>query len=298
MHRLAKYVMSGRAQAVSVAVILALLGFLFPPIALASAAVVALVALRKGIEQGLIVMGWGGLAIAILAGLMLRAPLAGVVYALAQWLPVLVFAQVLRRTASWPIVMTALAITGLVLVVAVHLLVPNVASVWLEVLQQGLGSLLQKAGMTPADVSDAIHRAAHYATGALAVSLVLSVSLSLILARSWQAALYNPGGFREEYTRWRLGIPLAALAALLVLLAFMFHNDELIELVMVVLTPFLLQALGLIHGLIRQSGMHTGWLVGIYVLLFVAPPQMGALLSAVGVIDSFADLRTRLRRGS
>ncbi|OBS08729.1 hypothetical protein [Acidihalobacter prosperus] len=295
--RLAAFVMSGRWQAVVAAVLLAVAGVLFPPLALISAAVVALVTLRHGFDQGLIVLGWGGAAIAALAALLLGAPLTGVIYAVAQWLPVLLFAQLLRGSASWATVMTVLAAVGLAIVLGVHLLVPDTAQVWTELLQRNLGELFKRAGMGPAEVTATIARAAHYATGAFAMSLVLSVSLSLMLARAWQASLYNPGGFRDEYTRWRLGVVLAGFAALLVVLILVMHNALLVELAMVVLTPFLLQAIGLLHGLVRQGGMSVGWLVGLYVLLFLAPPQMGSLLAAVGVVDSFADLRTRFRRG-
>lgn len=297
MARLAAFVMSGRTQAVGIAVLLALLGLVFPPFALASAAVVALVALRRGVEQGLIVMGWGGIVFAMLSGLLMKAPLAGVVYAIAQWLPVLLFAQLLRRTASWAKVMTGLAVIGLILVLGVHLMVPETTTMWLGVLKQGLSDLLRRAGMSPTDVSATIHRVAQYATGAFAMSLELSISLSLMLARFWQASLYNPGGFRDEFTKWRLAPLLAGVAALIVLLMLVLHLSMLVELAMVVLTPFLLQALGMVHALVRQAGMSVGWLVGLYVLLFLAPPQMGALLAAVGVIDSFADLRSRLHRG-
>ncbi|WP_083251155.1 hypothetical protein [Acidihalobacter yilgarnensis] len=259
---------------------------------------VGLVVLRHGIDQGLIVMGWGGVAMAVLAGLILSAPVAGAIYAVAQWLPVLLFAQLLRRTASWSWVMTTLAAIGLVVVLGVHLLVPNTTEMWLGVLQQGLSGLLQRAGMSPTDVSTTIERAAHYATGAFAMSLVLSVSLSLMLARAWQASLFNPGGFRGEYTAWRLSHWLAGVAALLVVLVLVMHNALFVELAMVVLTPFLLQAIGLLHGLVKQGGMSIGWLFGLYVLLFLAPPQMGSLLAAVGVIDSFADLRGRFKRGA
>lgn len=301
MRRLAAFVMSGPAQAVAAVVLTAVGGVLFPPIALLSAAAVALVVLRHGLNQGLIVAGWGALAMAVLAGLAAGGPAAaaaGLLYAAIQWLPAIVFAQVLRQTASWRTVMTGLTLFAVAAVVGAHLWVPDITEKWLDVLQRSLSGLLQRAGMSPMEVSAAIERAAHYATGVFAMSFVLSVALSLMLARAWQAQLYNPGGFRDEYTSWRLGYWLAGVAVLLVALVLLMQNDVLVELAMVVLTPFLLQAIGLMHGVVRQTGISVGWLVGMYVLLVLAPPQMGSLLAAVGVADSFANLRGRFGRGA
>lgn len=293
MHRLASFIMAGRTQAVIVAVLLAVAGAMFPPIALFSGAVVGLVTLRLGPDQGLIVLGWGSIALAILAGVLLGSPAAGLVYAIAQWVPVMLVALVLRRTGSWSMVMTALAIAGAAVILGVHLWIPNATTMWTGVLHKGLGELLQQAGMSQSDMTALIAQIARYATGAFMMSLEFSVVLSLMIARVWQASLYNPGGFGQEYTAWRMSHIMAGIAIILVIALFIMHNKIIVELIMVMLTPFLFQSLGLFHGLIRQTGGHVGWLIGLYLLLFLATPQVGSLLAAIGVIDSFADFRKR-----
>lgn len=293
MHRLASFIMTGRPQAVIIAVLLAVAGAMFPPIALFSGAAVGLVTLRLGLDQGLIVLGWASIALVILAGALLGSPAAGLVYAIVQWVPIISVAVVLRRTGSWSIVMTALAVTGVVIVLGVHLWIPNANAMWTGVLHKGLGKLLQQAGMSQSNITAAIAEIARYATGAFMMSLEFSVVLSLMIARVWQALLYNPGGFRQEYTTWRLSHVMAGIVIILVIALFIMHNKIVAEMIMVMLTPFLFQALGLFHGLIRQTGAHVGWLVGLYLLLFLAPAQVGSLLAAIGVIDSFADFRKR-----
>jgi hypothetical protein len=81
-------------------------------------------------------------------------------------------------------------------------------------------------------------------------------------------------------------------------LALLLHNALLVELMIVGLVPFLMQALGLMHGLVKQSGLNVGWLVGLYALLLFATLQMAALLSAVGIADCFVDIRSRLAKRS
>ena len=298
MRKIAAFIMAGRLQAVTAAVLLAILSVVAPPLTLLSGSVIALVALRQGGTQALLVIGWGTALLGLLSlGLFGQIQL-GLVYGLVQWLPVLAFALLLRRTASWALVMQALGVVGVVGVLAAHVLYPDIAQFWQSVLQVSLQDTLQRIGMDAKQASGAIGHMARYFTGIFAISLTLSISLSLMLGRAWQAMLYNPGGFREEFTHWRMSSVLAAGMLAVAALAMLLHNALLVELMIVGLAPFLMQALGLVHGLVKQSGLSIGWLVGLYALLLFATLQMAALLSAVGIADCFVDIRSRLAKRS
>jgi hypothetical protein len=80
---------------------------------------------------------------------------------------------------------------------------------------------------------------------------------------------------------------------LLLLLAAGFSGNAFLaqNLPLVVLLPFLLQGLALLHGLVRQHKANAGWLVGTYLLLFVTGP-MALLLAVAGVVDNWFDFRT------
>ena len=298
MRKIAAFIMAGRLQAVTVAVLLAILSVMAPPLTLLSGSVVALVALRRGGTQALLVIGWGTALLGLLSlGLFGQIQL-GLIYGLVQWLPVLVFALLLRRTASWAMVMQVLGLVGVAGVLAAHVLYPDIAQFWQSVLQVSLQDTLQRVGMNAKQASDAIRHMAQYFTGIFAISLALSISLSLMLGRAWQAMLYNPGGFREEFTHWRMSSVLAGAMLAVAALALLLRNALLVELMIVGLVPFLMQALGLVHGLMKQSGLNVGWLVGLYALLLFATLQMAALLSAVGIADCFVDIRSRLAKRS
>ena len=67
MRLLASFVMRGMSQAVMAIGALALLSLLFPPLSVLSSAAVALVTLRRGLRDGLIVLLLGTTACALLA---------------------------------------------------------------------------------------------------------------------------------------------------------------------------------------------------------------------------------------
>jgi len=295
MHALAAFVMDSRWKAVMVAIAFAVGAFVVPPAGIVSAAAVALVALRLG--------PWAGLSVAALAtlGLVLLALIAGrpgigVAYGLSQWLPVLVVAQVLRQTVSLRLTVQVIIVLGLLGVLLFHAAVADTAAFWMGVMDALVRPVLSQAEVSPAELETALQQAARVMTGMVAALVVVGLILSLFLARAWQAQLYNPGGFRQEAESLDLGRAAAALALALLALGTAAGQGLALELALVVLAGFALQGIVLVHALNRLTGMHAMWLVGIYLLLLFALPQMAALLAAVGLVDSFVDFRARLAR--
>ena len=67
------------------------------------------------------------------------------------------------------------------------------------------------------------------------------------------------------------------------------------QLAMIMLVPYLLAGLAVIHSLLYRAGRGRGWLIAIYVLLAFVP-QATLLLAAGGLIDTWVDFRRRLAR--
>lgn len=294
MRGLAAFIMAGRLQAVTAAVGFSVLALVFPPSALLSGAVVALVALRLGPVQGLTVAALGAVALAALMGLAAGQPLMGLSVGAAQWLPALVLALVLRRTVSWTATLQTALLFGAGVVVAVHGLAQDPAAMWLGLIEPLLRPVFEQGGMPAEEITVALEGAARGMTGAFAASMLLSLVLTLLLARAWQAALYHPGGFRSEFHALRVGRWPAALVLGLILLGALAGWPAALELGMVGLTAYFIQGIAVMHGLVARQQWHKGWLVGMYVLLALMLVQMSAVLAALGVIDSFADIRRRL----
>jgi len=126
-------------------------------------------------------------------------------------------------------------------------------------------------------------------TGALGVS-VMSVALgALFLARSWQAGLFNPGGFQKEFHALSLGKNVA-LGCFFVIALLLVQGGQLAgSLFFVGIFAFFVQGLAVIHALVKQRGMHRIWLYGIYILLVI--PHTIFLLAALGLADNIFRLR-------
>jgi hypothetical protein len=139
MRRLAEYTMSGRRQAVITAVLLGMI----PVLNLLSAAIVALVTLRKGWAEGFLVMLWALLP----AGLQW---LAGDTAAVIALLAVVPLASGLRLTQSWPKTVLAAVVVGGVLQLSLAVqtgYVTRVEALMEQMLAQGMNFQLPQDGV-------------------------------------------------------------------------------------------------------------------------------------------------------
>ncbi|MDQ3797353.1 MAG: DUF2232 domain-containing protein [Pseudomonadota bacterium] len=294
MDKLATFVMTDRWRATGAVVGFALLGLIIPPITLLSGAALSLVGLRLGIAQGLSILGLAVLAMAVLSTIIMGQPWIGAVFGLAQWAPLLGLTLILRHTVSLALTLKAGTATGLAAVLGSALLIPNIDSVWKAVLDDIARPALTRADVPAATVNAILQQAAPVMTGSFVAATLLSLALSLLIARWWQALLYNPGGFREEFLALQLGPLIAGLTLALVAGALLTKASLLIELAMVASVMFFLQGMAVTHTAIANAAHPTLWLVGFYSLLLLALPQMMVGIAALGTIDAFADFRARL----
>jgi hypothetical protein len=294
MRVLADFAMQGRWRAVGATAGLGLLGIFIPPIAILSGAVVALVALRLGIAQALLVAGSAGLVLGVLVFAMMGgSPLIGIMAGLAQWLPVAAMGEVLRQSVSWR---TTLSMAGLVagsLVLLARLLVPDLEGAWVAAGREMLTPFVESGGVAMEEVEGALITIAPYLTGLLAGIFLLSMVLSLVIARYWQALLYNPGAFGPEFRDLQLGRSLAVVVVVLALFGQLADVPLALEMAFILGVLFFIQGLAVMHALTQAQGMSHFWLVGMYVLLVLALPQMFLLIAALGAIDGVARLRDR-----
>ncbi|MDZ7748941.1 MAG: DUF2232 domain-containing protein [Halofilum sp. (in: g-proteobacteria)] len=293
MKGFAAFVMRGPVQAASVAAAGLMLGYVLPPFAWLSAAVVALVTLRLG-DAALARMALPGVAVVALAGLAaFGRPGAVLVGALAAWLPAIVLARVLRQRARLDDTLLVACGLGWLVVAGIHLWLPDPAAAWREL----LAALIQPQRMaaelqvSPEALEQLITRSAPLMTGMLGASVVLSAVTSVLLARWWQALLDNPGGFQREFHALRLGRVAAATTAVLGAAAALTSSMLVAGLALVALTVYVLQGLAVVHGVVRRRGMHVAWVAGIYVLGVMLPLQVMVGLVLVGIADAWADFR-------
>ena len=317
MRALASYIMRGRISALTVAFVASALMWLAPPFTtvlgeLALGAVIGLVTLRNGVrEGGLIVLG-AGLVTAAFALLVIEQGAFAFVMTGAVVLPAIpvwILAYILRRTVSWGLTLTAAAAIGALIVLATYVATQDPTVFWqarlatvVEALRDALTVAANQGQITVAEVEQAVSvlgsgsaALAPWMTGLFAVSMLTVFISSLMLARWWQALLYNPGGWRGEFYTLRLPKMLAIVTGGCVVAAVVLPGmlgQVAADLVFVACSVYLFPGLAIVHGWMQGRPYAGPVLAGMYVLLLVIP-QFAVLLAGAGWLDAWVNVRRR-----
>jgi len=299
MRFLASLAMRGRSQAVMTATVLAILALPVPPLSILSGAVVALVTLRKSIWEGLLVLGLSVVACAALSMLLFSNVLPVIGYVLLMWLPVWLLGSQLRVHRSLSVTLVLALLLALLVLAGQYLQEQNPVDGWRELLEPFVASMVD-AQMVDAGISEQlIETMSAWMPGAIAVGFFLQSMAALLTARWWQAALYNPGGFRAEFHQLRLPKVLALVTLLALVMNWLVSEIGVpTYLVMLLLAGWFIQGISLAHAVQTRLGANILWLVAMYVLLIFAMPYMVGALAIAGFADSWVDFRARLGSAS
>jgi len=261
-----------------------------------SAAVVAFVALRHGEMSAVQVVGGCLLLLIVLSLVLYQSAVSVPLIATIFWLPAIFAAMVLNRTVKLDYAVITIVICGFAVVLGFTLVVGDPTEYWRSQFG-GSGVPIDEAALAGQISAEdfekqrlaIIDSISSMMTGAMGVA-VMSVAVgALFLARSWQAGLFNPGGFQKEFHALSLGKN-AALVCVLVVALTIFQGGQLVgAIAAVVLFAFFIQGLAVSHSLVKQRGMHRNWLYGLYVLLIV--PHTMLLLAALGLADNLFRIR-------
>lgn len=273
MRGLAEYAMHGRRQAIIVVVLTGL----FPLVYCLSAAVVGLVNLRKNATEGLIILLWSLLPAALLW-------MAGDNTPMVLMLSITILAQTLKYFESW----SKVAMMGTVLGILIQLslvwqeaYVVQLTSIVEEIIfiQQSQGVIVDYSANELVSLLLGFYGAYHFAT----------IIMCLILARWWQAVLYNPGGFKTEFHQLRLEPGFAILLTGFIFAA-LAGVPPLSNWLLIMLIPPLLGGLALMHYLVAFKKLGLIGVIMVYFLaLFVSP-----MVIFLGLIDSIINFRKRI----
>nr|WP_207162255.1 hypothetical protein [Thiocapsa imhoffii] len=287
--------MRGPSQAALIAAVTALLSILIPPLGLLSAASVGLVTLRAGPRQGLIVCGMAAVGMAVLSWLALGSPLPAIGVLMMLWVPILGLATLLRMTRSLALAVQTAGMLGVLVLLGVTLGLGDPAVAWAGLLEP-FREVLVRDGAISEEASAALFgELARWMTGAFAAALVAQLLFGLFIARWWQALLYNPGGFGEEFRALRLSSLLGVVTLLLLaVLPFIDGVGLAANLLLVLGLLMLMQGIAVVHQIRALKQGRPLWLVGFYGLLVLFMPQSLLLVASVGLVDLWADIRARI----
>lgn len=287
---LAQFAMRGLPQAVLAALAFSLLAIIVAPLGVIAGAIIALVVLRLGPGPAMSVLLLSSVGMGIVTMLMGQSPWLGFGSGLLQWLPVVGLGLLLRSTQNWAQVMQVALIAGLVLVAVVYLFVPDVEALWLKFFNALMAPAMEQLTLE----EEQLKSIARVATGLVIAALVLSSVLTLMLGRSMQAGLYNPGGFGKEFYELRIGQWPSLLAVGIVIAAILMKTPVMAAMAVVVTVIFIVQGFAVIHGLIDRRQWPGGVVIAVYLLLIVFLVPVTLLIAGLGMVDTFSDFRRRL----
>lgn len=298
MKAFATWVMKGRMQAVIAATVLAVLALLVTPLALLSAAVVALTVLRQGWREGLLVVVSALLAIGGLGGLLFQMPLATAIVGAVLWVPAAILGGVMGRTGSLRLAIEVAVVGAAAVVGLQYLLMADPSAFWRDALNEFLVQRIDPETLQAADVGALVELLAGWMPGGVAATWLLGVIASLLLARYWASLLDRPGAFGEEFRELRFGRWLLLLLPVLLALGVLATGGEpnlIGQLYLVGMVLFLLQGVSVAHGLVADFGASPAWLVGLYMLLIFVAPHGATMVALAGYADGWLDFRARAR---
>jgi hypothetical protein len=281
---LAEFVMRGRLQALLV-IVAGAGSILFCWI---SAAALALVTLRKGAGPGAWLYLWALLP----AGTLLYA--FGDSGPLALLSGTMVLALVLRTTVNLPLAVLAAIGVG----VATGLVLFTLADEYLAQLVTYFSEFLAAVEQDSSKVGEALvlpRPDVAQVAGMLGAGTAMMSTLCLLLARYWQAALYNPGGFGLEFRALRYPV-LVTVVLVVAALALFSLGLRYRTWAMICLIPLTFAGLALVHARAAARGQGTGWLAGFYVVWLIFDP-VKLLVVFFAIADSWLNFRRRWSSG-
>ncbi len=287
-------------QAITVTTVFAILSLMLPVLIYVSGAVVGLVSLRVGLRQGAVVIA-GSMALAgVFSLLLLGNALPVLTFAVLTWVPVCLLAASLRRVADQGLMLGIAFVFAVVAISIVHLLVGVPTEWWSAVLNSVLHSAITEGHLKldAAQAESVAHFVATIAplmTGLVVATLLLSMVLSVYLARWWHSLLDNPGGFAREFRELSLGPRIAYAVTGISLAAFVplaevraLATDVLWSAVVI----YMLQGLALAHWLADKRNISRAWIFCFYVVISVFP-QVMLMLALAGFSETWLKLRKR-----
>jgi hypothetical protein len=295
---IADFAMQGRWQAAVATALLSAAAMMLPPLNYLASGVIALTTLRMGPREGAKVVTATVVVFLLVAAVLLGQMWIAGMLLLSSWLPVFLATLALGYSRSLATAVLAASGLGILTVLLMHLLIPDLNAWWQGMIQPFMDRLSEQPGWQ-LDQSQTANMTANLSammTGLIAAGVSFNALVGLVIGRAWQAQLYNPGAFGTEFRELSLGRPAAIVTAALMVLALTPAREALsllADCLPVMLVAFAIQGLAIVHAIVNQRQKSKAWLVTMYVLLVIMLPQMVMMLATLGVLEQWFNFRKR-----
>lgn len=274
-----------------VASTLALVSLIMPPVSIVSSASVALVTLRRGASEGLIVLACSTAVAGVLGFFLLGNYQFVLLYGIVLWVPVWLISIILREGRYLSLAIEVAVLLGVLGVVGFYLYNTELAAMWKNILSQ-----MVPPNAPVVDIQHTLDVLSHYMTGIVAAASVFGLLFGLFLGRWWQALLYNPGGFRQEFLSLTTHPRLAIGSIVVVVIASLSSGviSEVswnIAILLFVLYTFI--GTSVLHTVFASMKLGRFMVPMFYVTLFLIPHAM-LPVALVGLSDTWMNLRNKI----
>ncbi|MEX2476103.1 hypothetical protein [Marinobacter sp.] len=282
MRALAQFVMRGPLQAGGVAAVTTAIPLLF----WIGAAVIGLVILRLGIGKGLSIGLWALLP-ALGWSWFGQDPTA-----LAVLLEVMLMASILRLSLSWEKALLGGSFLAIVTGLMLPVIYPGLLD---DLVRTGVSFYEQYNAEVARSLGDELETVIRETMNASMAGTYLVTGVAMVMmARFWQAGLYNPGGFRKEFHAFQLSPVVAVLCAVTMVVGPLLGLNSML-LVWAAGMPLFVAGLALVHGLAGRKNLNGQWLLLFYIALVLLGPSLMILLVVLAFVDSWLKIRGRIK---
>jgi hypothetical protein len=278
---LAEFILRGRLQAL----IVALIGSFFP---LISSAAIALVSICKGAKEGTLLFLWVSLALVLIQQAGSENPLLTAV-SIASLGIMVIAATVHKVLASWQWTLLAIVAVSVAVSLAFGIFMGSSVTNLLATAQEMLSNVKSQEQ----DAQLSIGLTDSMLLGLVATILAIGSMMSLMLARWWQAGIYNPGGFQKEFHSYTIDAKIAVLLVVILIVGQLLPQSSKLWAELAVL-PLLVAGIALVHFTVKLFGQGKQWLAFVYVGMIMVGKPVTLILVLLGLTDSLIDLRSRL----
>ena len=288
MKALGNYILRSRVHAILAISVLTLFSIFISPFSyFISGAPMGLAALRKGPVTGLQVAAGCLLLTALPAMALNLQPGIPIAFMATVWLPVILCAGLLRNTQSQGLMVLCAGTVGVFFTALIYVMLEDIQTWWHEWFEVWK----QYAESEPArqQLEQAYQLISPLLSAIFASGFVISLIITMLLARWWQSAMFNPGGFRKEFYALRLPriLVFPTLAGLLTLLLIPGATSiALRDTVILMLVLYLFQGISVIHGFLYTRARSRVWLIVIYGMFFIMPRFVLLFMSCVGIVNA------------
>jgi len=298
MKALGNYILGGKLQAAGIISLLTIMSLLVPPLSyILSGTPLSLITLRKGSHDGMQVL-LGLVVLTSVFGYFTNLGfIVGAAFAVGVWLPVWLCSSVLRATESQGMAIMAVAGVGLMFVMFTSLFSDELIAWW----QSWVNAFVeQNFSATEADqMQELFNVTLPLIHGIIASGIIISLVMTVLLARWWQSRLFNPGGFRDEFQQMLLPKWLTIVTFLCLLVSLVDSGNIawlLRNILVVLIVVHMFQGISSVHRVVFNRKLSRGWLFAMYSFLIFLP-QMALFVACIGMVDVWRRNRAALPPG-